>query len=322
MAHRGCAWPRFPLASQRPPRDNGIHVKTHFAVPWAQAGRKHTGRLSHHCNGLPHKLLKCSAQEGCGWAHLLHAVQRSDVVQRVQRRRQAAVQAEDLHAGAVLQSANLQGCTRFCQRCVGTQLRRWGLCRQDGPPELSGPHSTRLAAPVPVATGKGGLSNGGVDLSQSPHLVLDKRRERQEVEQVREVLPHVRVAVLPQALVVEAVPARGTSKTCAVLLSLTSVADRTTSWETSRTAGCQPQEGVSWLGLLTTPELGFTLVSMRTHACDVHGHKLALHGAAAQTAEAWRWEGETQRSAEGWGTYTCVICRLSWLPRRMVMRSR
>ncbi len=47
-----------------------------------------------------------------------------------------------------------------------------------------------------------------------------------------------------------------------------------------------------------------------------------MRGAVMQKAEAQRWEGETQSSEEGWGTYTWVICRLSWLPRRMVMRSR
>jgi len=49
------------------------------------------------------------------------------------------------------------------------------------------------------------------------HLVLHERSERQVVEQVREALPHVRVAVLPQALVVEAVPAgRAELASCAV----------------------------------------------------------------------------------------------------------
>lgn len=37
------------------------------------------------------------------------------------------------------------------------------------------------------------------------YLSVDQRGERQVVEQVCEVLPHVSVAVLPQALVVEAV---------------------------------------------------------------------------------------------------------------------
>lgn len=40
------------------------------------------------------------------------------------------------------------------------------------------------------------------------HLGVDQRGERQVVKQVREVLPHVGVAVLPQALVVEAVHLR------------------------------------------------------------------------------------------------------------------
>ena len=40
------------------------------------------------------------------------------------------------------------------------------------------------------------------------HLVVDERRQRQVVEQVGEVLPDVRVAVLAQALVVEAVHLR------------------------------------------------------------------------------------------------------------------
>lgn len=40
------------------------------------------------------------------------------------------------------------------------------------------------------------------------NLSVDQRGERQVVEQVCEVLPHVGVAVLPQALVVEAVDLR------------------------------------------------------------------------------------------------------------------
>lgn len=42
----------------------------------------------------------------------------------------------------------------------------------------------------------------------SPYLGVDQRRERQVVEEVGEVLPHVGVAVLPQTLVVEAVHLR------------------------------------------------------------------------------------------------------------------
>ena len=41
-----------------------------------------------------------------------------------------------------------------------------------------------------------------------PHLVVYQGGEGQVVEQVGEVLPHVGVAVLPQALVVEAVHLR------------------------------------------------------------------------------------------------------------------
>ena len=37
------------------------------------------------------------------------------------------------------------------------------------------------------------------------HLLLDERRERQIVEEVSEILPHVGIAVLAQALVVETV---------------------------------------------------------------------------------------------------------------------
>ena len=44
--------------------------------------------------------------------------------------------------------------------------------------------------------------------STSTHLVLDVCREGQVVKEVCEVLPHIGVAVLAQALVVEAVPAR------------------------------------------------------------------------------------------------------------------
>ena len=40
------------------------------------------------------------------------------------------------------------------------------------------------------------------------HLVVDEGGEREVVEEVREELPHVRVAVLPQALVVEAIHLR------------------------------------------------------------------------------------------------------------------
>lgn len=44
--------------------------------------------------------------------------------------------------------------------------------------------------------------------SVASNLSVDQRGERQVVEQVCEVLPHVGVAVLPQALVVEAVDLR------------------------------------------------------------------------------------------------------------------
>lgn len=43
------------------------------------------------------------------------------------------------------------------------------------------------------------------------HLGVDQRRQREVIEQVREVLPHVGVAVFPQALVVEAVHLRDLS---------------------------------------------------------------------------------------------------------------
>jgi hypothetical protein len=41
---------------------------------------------------------------------------------------------------------------------------------------------------------------------QLPHLALYQACERQVVEQVCEILPHVCVAVLAQALIVKAVP--------------------------------------------------------------------------------------------------------------------
>lgn len=43
---------------------------------------------------------------------------------------------------------------------------------------------------------------------QAEDLVVDQRGKRQVVEQVGEVLPHVRVAVLAQALVIEAIHLR------------------------------------------------------------------------------------------------------------------
>ncbi len=101
------------------------------------------------------------ARQGRVRAHLLHAVQRSHVVQRVQRRRQATVQAEYLRDSRLL-SATLTEFVTINHSCVKTQLRRGVLARKDGPLELSGPHSTCSAAPVAVATGKGGFSDGVV----------------------------------------------------------------------------------------------------------------------------------------------------------------
>jgi hypothetical protein len=43
---------------------------------------------------------------------------------------------------------------------------------------------------------------------QAEDLLLDERRERQVIEQVREVLPHVCVPVFPEALIVESVDLR------------------------------------------------------------------------------------------------------------------
>ena len=41
---------------------------------------------------------------------------------------------------------------------------------------------------------------------QAEHLVLNDSRQGEEVEQLCELLPYVRVSVLAQALIVEAVP--------------------------------------------------------------------------------------------------------------------
>lgn len=57
--------------------------------------------------------------------------------------------------------------------------------------------------------GGGQTSSGNPAPPQpQPYLGVHQRRERQVVEQVGEVLPHVGVAVLPEALVVEAVHLR------------------------------------------------------------------------------------------------------------------
>jgi hypothetical protein len=44
------------------------------------------------------------------------------------------------------------------------------------------------------------------------HLVVDQRSKRKEIEQVGEVPPYVRIAVLPQTLVVETVHLRDLSR--------------------------------------------------------------------------------------------------------------
>ena len=47
-----------------------------------------------------------------------------------------------------------------------------------------------------------------VQTVNTTHLSVDERRERQVVEEIREVFPHVGVAVLTQTLVIEAVDLR------------------------------------------------------------------------------------------------------------------
>jgi len=50
-----------------------------------------------------------------------------------------------------------------------------------------------------------GVNAWGETSVETEDLVVDEGGEREEIEEVGEVLPHVRVAVLSQALVVEAV---------------------------------------------------------------------------------------------------------------------
>ena len=50
-----------------------------------------------------------------------------------------------------------------------------------------------------------GVDGGAETPVEAKDLAVDQRRQRQVIEQIREVLPHVRVAVLPQTLVVETV---------------------------------------------------------------------------------------------------------------------
>ena len=57
--------------------------------------------------------------------------------------------------------------------------------------------------------GSDAVSRQSIDTAvQTENVVVDEGREREVVEQVGEVLPHVRVPVLSQTLVVEAVHLR------------------------------------------------------------------------------------------------------------------
>ena len=53
-----------------------------------------------------------------------------------------------------------------------------------------------------------GVDGGAETPVEAKDLAVDQRRQRQVVEQIREVLPHVGVTVLAQALVVETVHLR------------------------------------------------------------------------------------------------------------------
>ena len=53
-----------------------------------------------------------------------------------------------------------------------------------------------------------GVDGGAETPVEAKDLAVDQRRQRQVVEQIREVLPHVGVAILAQALVVETVHLR------------------------------------------------------------------------------------------------------------------
>ena len=50
-----------------------------------------------------------------------------------------------------------------------------------------------------------GVDGGAETPVEAEDLPVHQSRQRQVVEQIREVLPHVGIAILPQALVVEAV---------------------------------------------------------------------------------------------------------------------
>jgi len=79
------------------------------------------------------------------------------------------------------------------------------LCRFRGAPTFAGGCcAQRHGAAAPGARPR---ARQGAGARAGARLALHERGERQVVKQVCEVLPDVRVAVLPQALVVEAVPA-------------------------------------------------------------------------------------------------------------------
>lgn len=127
----------------------------------------------------------------------------------------------------------------------------------------------------------------------------------------REVFPHVGVAVLAQALVVKSVAAPGSG-------------DRGPgSWVRGNVPAGQP----SWRG------------GAQPWCHDRRGRAAAAAADAAAAAPLRSAAGQRswaaarrdvpvgiaavgQASVQAWlrGTHTCVICRLSWLPRRMVIR--
>jgi hypothetical protein len=132
--------------------------------------------------------------------HLLHPVQATYVVQSVQRGGQTTMQAEDLGGGAQ-------------QADGGSGARGWNIrsitpaCKPAAQVASPPIHTTAPSHDTEGPPAEHAHQNPRGNPSPPPYLVLYESGEGQVVKEVCEVLPHICIAVLAQALVIEAVPA-------------------------------------------------------------------------------------------------------------------